>query len=187
MDKAEDKTQYDVGAGEALSTEQIHALLLECFGEDVVHEIETGPTPHMVIEASGLLGVLAFLKDQPELRMDFLEALSGVDHPEKEQIALVYQLDSYYHLHTAAVKVLLPRSEPTVESASGLWACARWYERECYDLMGVHFTGHPDLRRLLLPDEYPGHPLLKDFEEPEEVLGMTTSREDPMEVLAKLS
>ena len=106
-----------------------------------------------------------------------LSNLSGVDYPKRNVIEVVYNLYSYPHRHLFTLKVEAPRDNPVVPTVSGVWSHADWQEREAFDLLGVVFDGHPDLRRILMPEDWPGHPLRKDFVEPEEYHGISTSRE----------
>ena len=103
--------------------------------------------------------------------------MSGVDYLKDNKIQVVLHLYSYTHRHQIVAKVDVPRDNPTMPSVEGLWKAANWQEREIYDLLGVVFTGHPDLRRLLMPEDWIGHPLRKDFVEPEEYHGISTRRE----------
>lgn len=98
-------------------------------------------------------------------------------------IHVVYHLRSYATGQSVTVKVSLPRQSARVATVSTLWKCADWHERECYDLLGVQFLGHPDLRRLLLPDDWQGHPLRKDYEQPAQYQGIPTTRLNPLDLL----
>jgi NADH-quinone oxidoreductase subunit C len=115
--------------------------------------------------------------------MGYLRCLTGLDRPEAFE--LVYHLFSYPQRHSFTFKVTLPREAPTVTSLASLWDSADWLEREQYDLMGVDFAGHPDLRRLLLPEDWTGHPLRKDYQQPAEYRGMRTTRPSPLDLLPK--
>ena len=94
---------------------------------------------------------------------------SAVDYPKADppRIEVVYHVWSYRHLHGFVLKVHLPREDPRVPTVEGTWGVANWHEREAYDLLGVVFEGHSDLRRILLPDDWSGHPLRKDWVDPE--------------------
>ncbi|HEX5009637.1 MAG TPA: NADH-quinone oxidoreductase subunit C [Planctomycetota bacterium] len=134
--------------------------------------------PFVVVEADTLLAALAFLRDDPQCRMEMLHNVTAVERPEAMEV--VYHVCSLTHHHSLTVKVRVPRPEggthaswiPEVPSVAGLWAAANWHEREQWDLLGVRFTGHPDLRRILLPQEWIGHPLRKDYVYPTEHGGM---------------
>jgi len=108
--------------------------------------------------------VLAFLRDDPELEFEMLTDLTAVDYlGEQPRFEVVYHLYSVAHNHRVRVKVRVPEDEPAIASAVPLYASANWMEREVFDLYGIHFDGHPDLRRILLYDEFEGHPLRKDY------------------------
>jgi len=130
-----------------------------------------------------LMTVMGVLRDDPELRFDFLQNLTAVDWAKREVIQVVYHLFSYAHRHEICVRVDLPRGAPHVSSVVSLWPTANWHEREQFDLLGVVFEGHPDLRRLLMPDDWVGHPMRKDFQEPKTYRGMPTSRPSPLDLL----
>jgi NADH-quinone oxidoreductase subunit C len=132
----------------------------------------------MVVDPAAIVEVCGFLKDDPETAMDCLSNQSGVDY--KDRIEVVYHLFSYRHRHNAILKVKLPRDNPSVPTLEGLWKSANWMEREIFDLLGVNFEGHSDLRRLLMPEDWPGYPLRKDFVEPLEYHGISTTRESPI-------
>ena len=133
--------------------------------------------PSVAIEPSAIVEVCRFLHDEPDLGFDCLSNQSGVDYPKRNVIEIVYHLYSYKHRHLFALKVGAARDNPVVPTVSGIWSHADWQEREVFDLLGVVFEGHPDLRRILMPEDWPGHPLRKDFVEPEEYHGISTSRE----------
>lgn len=133
--------------------------------------------------AAELMAVMGVLRDDPELQFDFLQNLTAVDWVKREVFQVVYHLFSYAHRHEICVRVDLPRATPHVASVVSLWPTANWHEREQFDLLGVVFEGHPDLRRLLMPDDWVGHPMRKDFQEPKSYRGMPTSRPSPMDLL----
>jgi len=133
--------------------------------------------PFIMVEPAAIVDVSRFLHDDPELRFDCLSNQSGVDYKAKGVIEVVYHLFSYPQRHHIVLKVDAPRDHPEVPTVEGVWKAANWHEREIYDLLGVVFTGHSDLRRLLMPEDWIGHPLRKDFVEPEEYHGISTRRE----------
>jgi NADH-quinone oxidoreductase subunit C len=133
--------------------------------------------PSIRIEPAAIVAVCRFLHDDPDLRFDALSNQSGVDYKARGTIEVVYHLYSYEHRHWIVLKVDVNRDNPIMPSVEGIWKAANWHEREIFDLLGVTFEGHPDLRRLLMPEDWIGHPLRKDFVEPEEYHGISTRRE----------
>lgn len=155
-----------------MTSSDIIELLKQHHAESVVAAVADGPYPHAVVKAEGLTAVAAFLKTQPRLRFDLLRCISAIDWPARNSIELAYDLISTSLGHAFAVKVVLDRADPRVESVSGLWPAAEWHEREAFDLMGVVFLHHPDLRRILMPEDWPGHPLRKDYQDIVEYRGL---------------
>jgi NADH-quinone oxidoreductase subunit C len=133
--------------------------------------------PFIRLEPAAILAVCQFLRDEPDLQFDALSNETGVDYKAKGVIEVVYHLYSYPHRHAIVLKVDAPRDNPVVPSVETVWKAANWLEREIYDLLGVTFEGHSDLRRLLMPEDWIGYPLRKDFVEPEEYHGISTRRE----------
>ncbi len=114
---------------------------------------------------AGVPTVFQWLRDASETRMESLEFSTAADYPPTH-LALVCYLYSYTHRHRLALKVDLPRDGATIPTLSHLWPNADWNEREIYDLFGVFFEGHPDLRRIMMPEDWEGHPLRKDYSHP---------------------
>lgn len=125
---------------------------------------EGGAMPGLVVPADRLTALMQELKEQRGF--NFLADVTAVDYPEgdKERIEVVYHLMAVPAATELRVKVSLDRRQPEVASLTGLWPAAEVQEREVYDLMGVIFTGHPNLQRILCPDDFSGHPLRKDFQ-----------------------
>ena len=118
----------------------------------------------VVVPRAQLIEALRLLRDDPELSFSVLSDLTAVDYLGREpRFEVVYQLRSLARGHRLRVKVGLPGDDPTVASASPLWNSALWAEREVWDLFGIRFVGHPDLRRILMYPEFEGHPLRKDY------------------------
>lgn len=115
------------------------------------------------LPADQLVSVARRLRDDPALQMNFLEAHTAVDWPAQGQLELLYVLTSLRLGHHLTLSVAVPREKPVVCSVSEIWPIAHWQEREAYDLFGVRYRNHSDLRRLFLDDGWPGHPLLKDY------------------------
>ncbi len=126
--------------------------------------------PYIKIAPQHLLEVAKFLRDDEDLLFDYLSCLSGVDL--KGKLGVVYQLYSMVKRHKVTIKVEVATDSPNVPSVESIWRSANWHEREAFDLYGVNFTGHPDLRRILLPYDWEGHPLRKDYQVPEYYNGM---------------
>jgi NADH-quinone oxidoreductase subunit C len=101
-------------------------------------------------------------------------------------IEVVYHLLSYRHRHAFVLKVEAARAAPVIPTVEVVWKAANWHEREVYDLFGVDFPGHPDLRRILLPDDWVGHPLRKDYQEAGGYHGISNVRENPLVELRRL-
>ena len=114
---------------------------------------------------------------------DFLQNLTAVDWIKEERIELVYHLWSYARRQERVVRIDLPRAQPEAPSVADVWRAADWYEREQFDLFGVVFTGHPDLRRILMPADWVGHPMRKDYVEAASYNGMPTTRANTLELL----
>jgi NADH-quinone oxidoreductase subunit C len=119
--------------------------------------------PSLLVPAASLADVLARLKADEGLSFDMLLDHTAVDWIERGVIELFYQLYSTRHGHGLTVAAEVPRGEPVAPSVSGVHMIAEWQEREVYDMFGVLYEGHPDLRRLLLEDAWVGHPLRKDY------------------------
>lgn len=135
------------------------------FGDAVLHhEICSGDQHVVYVEPSHNFEILSFLKDDESQHYEFLSDVTAVDFGGGHPIQVVYQLWSLAHKRQLRVKCELPLSGLKIRSVEPLWKTADWLEREVFDLFGVEFEGHPDLRRILMPDNYAeGHPLRKDF------------------------
>ena len=147
------------------------------FGERVISADNEAKDPWILVDPAAIAEVCEFVRDDPELRCEALSNLSGVDYKAQGWIEIVYHLYSYANRHYVILKVRTPRDAAEVPTLEGVWKAANWLEREVYDLLGVIFTGHSDLRRLLLPEDWIGYPLRKDFVEPDEYQGISTRRE----------
>ncbi|MEJ2205870.1 MAG: NADH-quinone oxidoreductase subunit C [Gemmatimonadota bacterium] len=141
------------------------AALFDRFGDAVTHHEVSAGDEHVVhVDPSRNVEILGWLKDDPDQRYDLLRDVTCVDHGGGEPLRVVYQLWSIPHRRALRVRCLLELDALEIDSVVPLWATANWLEREVYDLFGVTFRGHPDLRRILMPHDYAeGHPLRKDF------------------------
>ena len=156
---------------------EVYQKVKERFGEAIESFNEKALDPYIVVKPDAVVEVCRFLKEDPSLAFDCLSNMSGVDFIKEGKLQVVSHLYSYPHRHSCVVKVDVPRENPTMPSLEGIWKAANWQEREIYDLVGVIFAGHSDLRRILMPEDWVGHPLRKDFVEPEEYHGISTRRE----------
>lgn len=169
-----------------MTPEEIFKKLQEKFGEETVFEFHADPKkdkdPWFQVAPYEIEGICEHLKTDPDLAFDYLECVTGVDYPDDKKIIVVYHIYSYTKKHRVVLKAFLDREDPSMPTLVNVWSCANWHERETFDLLGVLFEGHPDLRRLLLPDDWEGHPLRKDFEEKEDYHGIPTQRPNPIEL-----
>ncbi len=164
--------------------------LKNLFGDKITGANLETIDPWVEVAPEGLVPLCKYLRDQPDLRFNMLNCVSGVDYFEPDpkkaaktgwdpHLEVVYHLSSLAHKTTLVLKVILPRWKddkpgelPEVPSVAGIWSTANWHEREVFDLLGVGFTGHPDLRRILCPEDWVGHALRKDYEMPLEYHGI---------------
>ncbi|MEN6451384.1 MAG: NADH-quinone oxidoreductase subunit C [Thermoguttaceae bacterium] len=173
-----------------MNVEAIRDRLARPFGPWVVNQDLAAIDPWIEVRGEGLSEIARYLLDEPDLAFNVLHCITGVDYfqPDAKKAAqvdwqphveLIYHLSSTVHRHRLVLKVRLPRWKddrpnalPEVPSVSGVWSAAEWHEREVFDLMGVRFFGHHDLRRILCPEDWVGHPLRKDYEMPTEYHGI---------------
>jgi NADH-quinone oxidoreductase subunit C len=143
--------------------------LRECFGELIVEAHDFRGDHTVVVKRSAIFDVLRFCRDDPALRFEVLMDLTAVDYltyPGREdgpRFEVVYHLYSLTHNHRLRLKVRVEEEDAVVSTATSLWPVANWFEREVWDMFGIRFAGHPDLRRLLMYEEFQGHPLRKDY------------------------
>ena len=155
---------------------EIIKVLKDKFGAAILEGVESGLFPNAVVESAKIVDICKFLRDDDDLKFDFLSVLGGRDLGEKLEV--VYVLYSYNRHHTIALKTRTPRVNPSVPSVAKVWPAADWHERETYDMFGINFEGHPDLRRILLPDDWVGYPLLKDYVYPTSYGGIELQRKE---------
>ncbi len=157
-----------------MDVQVIHALLRERF-EDAIGEWqapERGDT-FVMVAAERLADVCRFLRDDASTRFDFLRLISTVDRGP--HLSSVYHLYSYEHYHAIVLRVDVDREAPNVPSVASIWSAAEWHEREAFDMMGIVYTNHPELTRILLPDDWEGFPLRKDYQAPTAYHGLTNA------------
>jgi len=174
-----------------MTVDGIYQLLLNQFGEEQIRQLHTeSKDPWIEVAAGSIASVAEHVKSTPELAFDLLCNLTGVDYfetspklvakfPYTPHVEVVYHLYSIRHRHRLVLKVHLPRWQdetpgrlPEIPTVSHVWGIADWHEREAFDLVGIHFLGHPNLVRILCPDDWVGHPLRKEYELPLEYHGI---------------
>jgi NADH-quinone oxidoreductase subunit C len=149
-----------------VETQAIFDMVKGKFGDAVLELQGEGFSPAFVVVApASVAEVSRFLKEDPNLSFDVLMCLSGVDY--KEKFAVAYHLHSLKHRHAIGVKIFLPREAPSLPTVDDVWPGANFHEREAFDLFGIVFEGSKDLRRILLPEDWEGHPLRKDYKYPD--------------------
>jgi NADH-quinone oxidoreductase subunit C len=149
----------------ALPTHPSVPALRGRFGDAILHdEVTAGDQVSVVVDPARIREILGWLKESPDQHYEFLSDLTAVDFGGGRPLQVVYQLWSLAHRRSLRIKAELPLFELEIDSVVPLWRTADWLEREVYDLFGIDFLGHPDLRRILMPENYAeGHPLRKDF------------------------
>ena len=151
-------------SGETSASRTVAALRAAFPGAVARDLLQSGDQRVVYIDPARNTEVLDWLRTDAAQRYDLLVDVTAVDHGEGRPLEVVYQLWSIPRRRALRVKCELPLSGLVIESVTSLWSAANWLEREVYDLFGVEFTGHPDLRRILMPENYAeGHPLRKDF------------------------
>lgn len=157
---------------------KIKDLIIANIGEQAIVRIEEEHLqPVLVINDSDLVKIALLLRDTEGYYFDFLSNISAVDYYPAHRFAMVYHLASIPYQTKLTLKVEIENDRqldnlPEIPSVSAVWRTADWHEREAFDLMGIFFTGHPDLRRILLPDDWQGYPLRKDYEDAETYHGI---------------
>ena len=185
-----DRRRFNTG-NHSMTAPEIVACLEGRFPDKIKEKHLDAIDPYIVVEPGNLRPVCLFLRDEPRLQFDMLNCITGVDYFEPDpakakkagfepHVEVVYHLSSLVKRHRFVIKVILPRWKddqegqlPEVPSVADIWRTADWHERETYDLVGIWFTGHPNLRRILLADDWVGHPLRKDYVFPLEYHGIS--------------
>ncbi|NMM49622.1 NADH-quinone oxidoreductase subunit C [Marinigracilibium pacificum] len=164
---------------------QIYLLLLNKFGEEVILEKVENSTPEgLVIHKDHIFDVCRECYINSELYFDSLSCLTGIDNgPDAGTMEVIYNLYSIPFGRQLMLKAVLKRnsegeSMPSLSSVSKIWKTADWHEREVFDLYGIHFNDHEDLRRILMPEDWEGHPLRKDYQNLETYHGVKVPYDD---------
>ncbi len=155
-----------------MNANEIHDRIKDHFPEGVVEfKSEAAVDPFIVVRPELIRDIASFISSDPDLKFDYLMSLSGMDFNDGN-LGVVYHLFSMEKRHRIVLKAKLPKGEAQIPSVESIWKSANWHEREAFDLFGIVFQGHPDLRRILLPDDWEGHPLRKDYKAQEYYRGM---------------
>ncbi|MFZ1081025.1 MAG: NADH-quinone oxidoreductase subunit C [Candidatus Kryptoniota bacterium] len=155
-----------------MNANEIHDKIKSQFPEGIVEFKPDAVTePFILIRPDLIREIATFIFEDPELKFDYLICLSGVDFNDGN-LGVVYHLSSMQKRHRIVLKVKVPKDKPEVPSVESVWKTANWHEREAFDLFGIVFLDHPDLRRILLPDDWEGFPLRKDYKVQEYYQGM---------------
>lgn len=173
-----------------MTFQEIIDLIISKFGQETIVATDSDALqPYVYVPAEKLEAVAQFLYTDPRLYFDYLSCITGIDNgAEKNSMEMDYRLYSIPFDHHFVIKVKLPRNSiedsttglhlvdttwmPVVPSLTHIWRTANWHERETFDLLGIWFEGHPDLRRILMPADWEGHPLRKDYVEQESYQGI---------------
>lgn len=148
-----------------MTPREIAELIQSKFQPEVLDILEFGGQASVLVRKGKILEIMSFLHDTPELNLDYLADLCGVDYlgRKNDRFEVVYNLRSINHNHSIRIKAVVPEDDCKIDSVVRIWAGANWHERECFDMYGITFSGHPDLRRILMPEDWEGHPLRKDY------------------------
>lgn len=144
-------------------SDKVRKKFLEKFADRVEDIGDISDMPSFAVPADTIVEACEYLKSEPELGFDYLMSLTAVDRTEDFEV--VYHLYSIPLKHYITLKVKVGREKPAVPTVTGVWKAADWQEREVYDMFGIDFEGHPDLRRILLEQDWVGFPLRKDYVE----------------------
>jgi NADH-quinone oxidoreductase subunit C len=166
---------------------KLRSMDMDSVPPDDLEKLSADDAPELVLKvaAQSLQKVAAYLANNEELGFGSLMCLSGLDLGEELQV--VYHLASIKHKHKLTLKVTVPKASPEVPTVEGVWPTAGWHEREAFDLFGIEFPGHSDLRRILMPEDWEGHPLRKDYKPPMDYRGIPVlPREESPDSAAEL-
>ncbi len=148
-----------------LNPKDIAEKIKEKFPDQVIDVTEFRDQVSVIVKKDQIVPILRYLHDDPLLSLDHLQDLTAVDYLKKKEVRfeVIYNLYSMKYRHKIRIRAQVPEIDPKISSVVPIWAGSNWHERECYDMFGIVFTGHPDLRRILLPEDWEGHPLRKDY------------------------
>jgi NADH-quinone oxidoreductase subunit C len=154
-----------------MTFDEIFQKLQTKFGAAIQGKEDTKPDPAIKVDGAKIREIITYIKT--DLQFETLGSLGGVDYPALPALCVAYHPQSYTHKMIICLKVYLPRNDSaSVPSISDIFKAANWMERETYDMFGINFTGHPDHRRILCPEDWVGYPLRKDYATPDYYNGM---------------
>jgi len=156
------------------TNEHIAELLIQQFPDDINKELSS--QEHIQIQSKNWLLLSTFLRDDPSCLFDSLQCITGVDLGEESDLEVRYNLHSMTHRHAVEIRISCPRNKAKVPSVESIWRIGDWFERETYDMYGIEFEGHRDLKRILLPEDWQGWPLRKDYEVQETYHGIVVQK-----------
>jgi NADH-quinone oxidoreductase subunit C len=151
-----------------MDADQIAKMIEERFPGDVIGTASHAGQVAVLIKRDRIQDICRFLHDDPALKMDHLSDVTAVDYSAYAgdpgpRFEVVYNMISTAFHHRIRLKARVSEEDPRIDTVTPVWQTANWHERETYDLMGIIFNGHPDLRRILLPEDWVGHPLRKEY------------------------
>lgn len=159
-----------------LTLADVSALLIRDDADSFISYHTNVTQPYLTVAADNLVAVCQFLRNDERLFFDLLACITAIDNgPDANTMEVIYNLTSIPYERNLGLKVMVPREKPVVPSVAQVWRTADWHEREAFDLVGIEFINHPDLRRILLPTDWVGHPLRVDYQEMTEYHGIRTT------------
>jgi NADH-quinone oxidoreductase subunit C len=157
--------------------------LKERFAKSILEVAEFRDELTIIVRKEDIVQICQFLRDDPELSFNFFSDLCGVDYLErKHRFEVVYNLYSIPKNHRARLKVRVDDGE-SIPSVTSVWKTANWHEREVFDMFGIRFDGHPNLKRILMPEDWEGHPLRKDFPLTKEEVMFNYNKDKPPRIV----
>ena len=170
-----------------MTSEALFTILKEEFTADVIEIVVDGPHPHATVNAENWHEIALFLRDDPRMGFNLLRSISALDMLADDKLAAIYDMmavpfagagsDLLTTTSEFAVRIEVDRRDPHIPSVASVWPTANWHEREAFDMMGIVFDGHPDLRRILCCEDWQGYPLRKDYVFPLEYHGIPGTTE----------
>lgn len=171
-----------------MTFQDITDIVTSQFPEHIISPDVKNLQPALIVPVQAIADICRFLHEDARLYFDYLACITAIDNgPTADIMELVYNLTSIPYGLDLTLKTVFPRNTaegtlPSVPTVSHIWRTADWHEREAFDLMGITFEGHPDLRRILLPEDWEGHPLRKDYNAQERYHGIYVRYEDGKEL-----